>query len=130
MSDATKSGVAFSYNGTAETKADLLMLVEHCSELPLRSKSEIAVEYSRAFSYGTSFTYVQWEKEAIPPPMEWIREGKDDIGFDVFLPGEANIPYWRLKTCQKFRHGKSYEIHVFYFGSDNKLAHGRTENRE
>ena len=93
MSDAIESGVAFRYDGTAETKTELFMLVECCRKRSSRPVSVIAEEYRREFSYGTDFTYVQRGKEAIPPPMEWIKQGEDDNNFYVFLPGEANIPY-------------------------------------
>jgi hypothetical protein len=115
MSPEDTNRIGFAYPGTVETIPHLKILADYCASLPVLRKCEIQELYSREFSLGYSFTFIQQEEDAIDPPMDWMKCGEDDAGtFTIYGPTEDENPYNWHKIGRLTRDGKTYVFHLFY----------------
>ena len=111
----TDNGMMFAYPATAENMLDLKIMADWCKTLPTYAKYEIEQHYEWNFSKGQSFTFVQYQDNAIAPLMDWIERGEDDEAtFIYFTPKEERNPYCQLKVARITRGGQIYEFHIFY----------------
>ena len=115
MSTEDTNRIGFVYPSTVETTFHLNVLADYCASLPVLQKRKIQEMYSREFSLGYSFTFIQQEEDAINQPMDWIECGEDDIRtFTIYSLTKDENPYNRHKVGRVTRNGKTYIFHVFY----------------
>ena len=116
--DEGSTSVAFCYEGTVEARLQARLLAHYCSTLLPRSQRENEALYNKAFQNGSSFTFVQVKEAAIAAPMDWEYLGEDDTGFFRIHGPQGWNPYLRHKTCRTKAYGKSFVLHIFYYGDE------------
>lgn len=107
--------LAFTHPGTVETGFDLKILSIYCNDRPLCCQKDAQDEYQRVFAARGSFTFVQRQETALPPPMEWKETGEDESGrFSIFVPALDSNPYYQYKASHFDSLGRIFEFHTFY----------------